>query len=87
MPTRSFKLNQDELLSDLSVNDKVMLDELAFRILPQLAFEVEFHSQNAVDWQILAIGYLIGKGKTAREATILAKRIYTSVDVSSQDQS
>lgn len=76
MPTRSFKLNQDMILAALSVDDKAMLDELAYKILPQLAFEVEFYSQDSVDWQVLAIGYLIGKGKTAHEATILATRIY-----------
>lgn len=80
MQTPNFDVNQTVKVASLSVEDKAMLDEMAFKTLPKMAFEVEFYFQQwqqmPVNWRVLATGYLIGKGKSPQEAVELVKRIF-----------
>lgn len=80
MQTPNFDVNQTVKVVSLSAADKAMLEEMAFKTLPKMAFEVEFYFQQwqqmPINWRVLATGYLIGKGKSPQEAVELVKKIF-----------
>lgn len=90
MQTPNFDVNQSVKSASLSAEDEAMLNDMAFKILPKMAFEVEFHygqwQQNMpVNWRVLAIGYLIGQGKSPQDAVDFAKRIFEYANKQSHD--
>lgn len=92
MPTQNFEnqnFENQKLNSSSLLVTKTFLDEMAFKTLPKMAFEVEFHSkewqQMPVSWCALAIGYLIGQGKTSQQAVEIVKKIFDYANEQSHD--